>query len=362
MVKHTDDPTKNCKVTFIIGNGFDLNLGLKTKYTDMYEGYIKEPSIIGYIDEFKKTLQNQIPYEKWGDFELGMAKHAKNFSSEKQLIECVRDFKRYLVNYLKGEENKLEETLSNITNTMPINMELDNSFKHFYSGLIPNDARVIESIMNNKMIDVNIITFNYTDCMERLLDYGSRPFVLTTHSPIHIHGKLNEDVVLGADNLAQLNEIPYTLTKKGKRAFLKPEFNERYDTKRLDDTVNTLYASDIICTYGFSMGETDKMWVDIIIDWLMESPSHHLICFQYDETEYHRYNSDEIMDAEDEKKIELLKRFGKENEELLNQIHIPIGYSIFNLKNAIFKSSKDSVEFDPKKTYENKTYALNGAS
>ena len=360
MVKYTEASATDCKVTFIIGNGFDLNLGLKTKYLDMYEGYIKEPSIIGYIGEFKKTLQNQIPYEKWGDFELGMAKYAKNFSSEKQLIECVRDFKRYLVNYLKGEENKLEETLSNITNTMPINMELDNSFKHFYSGLIPNDARVIESIMNNKMIDVNIITFNYTDCMERLLDYGSRPFVLTTHSPIHIHGKLNEDVVLGADNLAQLNEIPYTLTKKGKRAFLKPQFNEQYDTKRLNDTINTLYSSDIICTYGFAMGETDKMWVDIIIDWLVDSSSHHLVHFQHDETEYHRYNSDEIMEVEEDKKIALLKRFGKENEDLLAQIHIPIGYNIFNLKQIISNVSNISSKFDPTKTYENKTYIMNG--
>jgi hypothetical protein len=28
-------------ITFILGNGFDLNLGLKTRYTDFYPEYIK---------------------------------------------------------------------------------------------------------------------------------------------------------------------------------------------------------------------------------------------------------------------------------------------------------------------------------
>ena len=27
---------------FLIGNGFDVNCGMKTKYTDVYEGYINE--------------------------------------------------------------------------------------------------------------------------------------------------------------------------------------------------------------------------------------------------------------------------------------------------------------------------------
>ena len=31
-------------VTFLIGNGFDLNLGMKTRYTDMYDSYIKSES------------------------------------------------------------------------------------------------------------------------------------------------------------------------------------------------------------------------------------------------------------------------------------------------------------------------------
>jgi len=42
-------------IVFIIGNGFDLNLGLKTKYTDVYKDYCKtSTSDSELIRRFKK--------------------------------------------------------------------------------------------------------------------------------------------------------------------------------------------------------------------------------------------------------------------------------------------------------------------
>lgn len=40
-------------ITFIIGNGFDLNLGMKTRYRDVYDSYVTSPSkseVIGVFD------------------------------------------------------------------------------------------------------------------------------------------------------------------------------------------------------------------------------------------------------------------------------------------------------------------------
>ena len=84
-------------ITFIIGNGFDLNLGMSTKYSDMYEEYVKSPSSSETIQKFKNELAARTPYDKWTDFEMGMADYAKSFSSEKELTECVRDFKNLKV-------------------------------------------------------------------------------------------------------------------------------------------------------------------------------------------------------------------------------------------------------------------------
>ena len=151
MSKYGNAPESNvCKITFILGNGFDLNLGMKTKYTDMYFGYMEEPSNSKNIEKFKNVLENQIPFDKWGDFELGMAEYAKTLSSEHELVECVRDFKRYLVEHLEREYQRLENVVFEPKNQSAIIENLTNSFLGFYSGLSKNDINSINKFINNK--------------------------------------------------------------------------------------------------------------------------------------------------------------------------------------------------------------------
>ena len=78
------------------------------------------------------------------------------------------------------------------------------------------------------------------------------------------------------------------------------------------------------------MGESDKTWVSSLVDWIKENPDHHLIVYQYEKTEYHRYNFDEIMDAEEQKKEALFRKLNLTDRKLMDQIHIPVGYDIFN--------------------------------
>lgn len=67
------------KITFILGNGFDLNLGLHTKYVDMYENYtLKRTHESENLKTFKDTLRNNA-YDTWSDFEMGMANYAQRF-------------------------------------------------------------------------------------------------------------------------------------------------------------------------------------------------------------------------------------------------------------------------------------------
>lgn len=61
---------------FLIGNGFDLNCGMKTRYFDVYKGYVKESSSSEIIKNFKERITSNI--ENWGDFEMAMADMLKN--------------------------------------------------------------------------------------------------------------------------------------------------------------------------------------------------------------------------------------------------------------------------------------------
>ena len=47
-------------LTYVIGNGFDINLGLKTKYSDFYDHYLKQDSPNGNLLRFKSNILKDI--------------------------------------------------------------------------------------------------------------------------------------------------------------------------------------------------------------------------------------------------------------------------------------------------------------
>lgn len=337
-----------CKVTFILGNGFDLNLGMKTSYADVYASYLKTPSHTPVIESFKNELQMRTPYDKWADFEMGMAEYAQTLVCEEELVECVRDFKRHMVAHLENEIIQIGEKLLDPENGFAIIYALRSSIEEFYSGLVPNDSNLLERMIKDSIIDYCFLTFNYTDTLELVFSavaefqrkYGNKPFEYIKDAPLHIHGSLVKNVVIGVDNASQLKDLPYALSSKGKRAFIKPVFNEQYDLERVEIAQKMILNSSIICIYGFSMGESDKRWVKLLATWLEQNPDHHLVFFEYDTKEYVRCNSDEMIDAEEEKKIRLLKRLNIHNDAVLKQLHIPIGDKLFNFEFKVQEPQK----------------------
>lgn len=164
---------------------------------------------------------------------------------------------------------------------------------------------------------------------------------------LHIHGSLQNDVVLGVDNERQLQCLPYPLSVRGKRAFIKPYFNEQYDARRVLEARKMIEDSEVVCIFGFSMGESDRMWIQLLAEWLCRNANHHLIYYEYDEHLYAPCNYDEIMDAEEEKKQRLLKRLGLGSKDAIDkQVHIPIKEKIFafDLKRGIKEFEQEVME------------------
>ena len=294
------EPKGECKILFIIGNGFDLGLGMETRYSDMYESYIKAESKSESIKAFKERLSNDIKYENWSDFEMAMARKANDFSSENEFVECIRDFKRHMVDHLDRETQSIDKRLNQIAFTEQRDVMWE-SITNFEYGLIPNDEKEIKRIRGDKELTYNFLTFNYTKIFDHLLR-----FVNINDDPLHIHGMLGEDIVTGVDGDDQLVQTNYKVTRKTERAFIKPKFNESFDKERIKKAAEMITESNIICSYGFSYGESDRMWLNFISQWLLANAGHHLVAFVYDETFYDKINPDIRMDAEEEKKFELL--------------------------------------------------------
>lgn len=143
-------------LVFLIGNGFDLNCGLKSKYKDAYQYYCnKTQNDYELIVRFKRDLKEN--YENWSDFEEGMAYYASKLSDENELIECIRDFRKNLKDYLINEEIKLYDFINSDSNLIDdLNAETKKSINKFFEGVSNNVSRRVNNI--NK---VDFIYFNY---------------------------------------------------------------------------------------------------------------------------------------------------------------------------------------------------------
>lgn len=337
------------KVTFLIGNGFDLRMGMNTRYKDMYESYINVVSKDETIEKFKSFLRKDQPndYTNWSDFEFAMGMHAGKFENESQFIKCVRDFRSHLVKYLESEEKRFIEFVSSHEQfEVACSNLISDGLSNFYRGQTPNVISRIRTIEEKDISKYDFITFNYTRVLDFMLtQYQKHTHHLLGESPIHIHGRLDGDVVLGVDNRTQFASFDYSVTKKMERAFIKPLFNAEFDVARVNRAKQIINKSEVICIYGMSLGITDKTWVDQLLSWLLENSNHHLIYFQYSEERFNNWNSDEKMDEEDERKDKLLNRLFETREEIekvYDNVHIPVGYDIFDI-NRMLEENKARV-------------------
>ncbi|WP_455061048.1 AbiH family protein, partial [Parvimonas micra] len=164
------------KITFLIGNGFDINLGLKTKYSEFLDYYLdskKLEDIKGrklsdeeilkkeHIERFKKYVNDNIEFW-WSKGELALGKYTSELSEGegKRFLDCQRDFANELSKYLQSQEKNIDYeinkekiikslcNLSNIVNMFPYKIK----------------NQIIKVLDKYKYEDYyyNFISFNYT--------------------------------------------------------------------------------------------------------------------------------------------------------------------------------------------------------
>ena len=98
------------EITFLIGNGFDLNLGLKTRYADFLETYIQATDLDSEaVKRFKEDILTA--EDLWSDSELAFGRytsrcHELGISAE-TFCDLHEDFEDRLGEYLQREEQRI---------------------------------------------------------------------------------------------------------------------------------------------------------------------------------------------------------------------------------------------------------------
>lgn len=84
-------------IVYLIGNGFDRNLGLKTSYQDFYQYYQQQPSSTEDILKIKQLMKNE-PSEFWSDLELALGRITTEFDDAIRFVKALQDISDNLHN------------------------------------------------------------------------------------------------------------------------------------------------------------------------------------------------------------------------------------------------------------------------
>lgn len=352
-------------ITFLIGNGFDLNLGLKTSYKDFYKYYIKkEPK-----DFIAKSISSD--YKLWADLELGLGyflkkctkKDIETFLSSKLLLED------HLTEYLKNENSRIV-----YLNEEKIGKELAEFLKSINKNFNENDDAHYKAIINNSsFICYKFITFNYTDVLDRIVSFAKsylKPFIRHNYHgelkednidiPLHINGDLDDGLILGIDNKLQIVNTDLQNETSLTKYIIKEQLNTELGNRNITKAKDIIDKSKIICLFGLSIGDTDNYWWHYLMQWLLKNSDNRLVIFVKDNSKVSKTASSVVL-YRDKKRTEFSNHSktlsSAQKNIILNRIIIVKNSDIFSFKNITRNKSKNE-------TYKNdilnciKTHAI----
>jgi hypothetical protein len=206
----------------LIGNGFDLNFGLKTGYCDFiksknFEDLIKEDN------DFAKHLKSRHNLQNWIDIENEL----KTYSS------LNGGLNETFFNEFKNLSSALMEYLGNI------NIKTNKKSASY---------KLIESIKN---LSTLIIDFNYTSTLQNVLKELESEDITLHIDHLKIHGSLEKkNIIFGVEDKAKIYHSDVFLKKSVNINFQSIDFSE------------SIQKCSHFIIFGHSLGETDYMYYD----------------------------------------------------------------------------------------------------
>lgn len=262
---------------YIIGNGFDINLGLNTRYSDFAnsEYWPFKPNAGRHTSPLAAYLHYHKNIDKWLDLENLLGTYAQN-ASAKGGVSIEKD---------KIDYNKLKtslcEYLKSITNDPFVNKD--------------STAALLLGHFISKQLYDSLFSFNYTD-----LSILARKCGLKGHFTCHhIHGELKRnDIVLGfGDNVKNINGYNF-MRKSFDNVYLPP------------DVIKSLLHSDTAVFFGVSMGDIDYAYFDAYFKAVSNPDNSNMVG----------------------KRIYIFTYDDKSQEEILENLLLKTNYKLCNLR------------------------------
>lgn len=305
-------------IVYLIGNGFDKKLGMKTSYPEFYDYYCdpsKNPDKNSneIISAFKKEIKNNI--ELWSDLENKLGDYLQNLDENSGII-VYEDLKTALRRYLFKAQSWFFNGFSTPYMVQTTKLKEDLHMPEKY--LMNKEKEAIDSIFNNQPErSIKIITFNYTSTLEKLFKVNDRVLGDNIDDPPieHINGDLrSKRLILGVNDQSQINNSLLRTSEKIRNRYIKQECYETYDDKIYLTCASWINKADIICIYGMSIGQTDNIWWQKILRNIVDKKSI-LIIFAYSD-KISDFEGPEYMDYILEKKNDFVRRLNLDSSQI----------------------------------------------
>ena len=151
-------------ITFLIGNGFDIHMGIASAYKKVEAHYVNLKKADPRLQAFQKNMAENGDY--WSNFEFALGQYTDEFQEDRQadFQICLDDFTEELIRYLQAEESKIDYDLC----AEEIQKEFIRSISK-YDESIPNRYRnTINAIISkNGGVNFRFISFNYTHILDQ---------------------------------------------------------------------------------------------------------------------------------------------------------------------------------------------------
>lgn len=346
-------------ITFLLGNGFDIGLKMPTRYEDFYEEYCKiSADDNDNIKKFKKMLQERNKDEvkkiiDWADFEKAFGEHSKDpeITSKREYLERFEHFVETFNAYLENVEACVD-----YSDTDAIAKTMDTAVKTFHH-IRTADKNSINSFINQFGSDraYNFVTFNYTRTADNCVD-AFRQIIKTDRtrrigSITHIHGFIDQNMIVGVNDENQILNDKFSSDPEVVRELVKPQQNANSRTAYEEAMISAINGSHIICTYGMSIGETDKKWWNKISSWLLGDSRRILVILVHERKYNPRFphQQDRLIRPILEKFLSFSSLSDADKKKIENRIFVGVNNDVFamNLYHAKPKTHPSVKKIDP---------------
>lgn len=272
------------KVLWIIGNGFDKNLGLNTGYRSfLLNKYFAPGTVNIYRDELARRLgefEPELQSDLWSDLESLLGKVTELYEDDVELFhDTFEDIQHQLLEYVAQEAGRLPEEIPSAA--IDEFRESLCLFSRRLAELDQNDA--IPEVDPSENAWVSALSLNYTHSFDLFWNSaiqenklhslslgGTAARYFFPEQVLHLHGSVDsmgngDSPIFGVSDQSQISSGLLAEDAEFAELWVKSERNSSIlRNTKCQQMTNMVSSASTICVYGCSLGRSDAyIWKEV---------------------------------------------------------------------------------------------------